>query len=75
LAVVVNDALLQSLGLNVRQAFQCLLARENARFAKSVLASEQIIDLETDSIKRRLPPGVAGNHEGEVVYKMRSILA
>ncbi len=56
LAVVVDDAVFQPLRLDVGQTFECLLAGENARSAESVLAGEEVIDLEAYSIEWRLPP-------------------
>ncbi len=75
LAVVVDDAAAQLFGLEGGQALEGLLARKQARCAEAVLAGEQVVELEADAVEGRLPPGVVGNDEGEIVDQVRRVLA
>ena len=75
LAVVVDDAAAQFLGFECGQQFQSLFFREDLRCAEAVFAGEQIVELEADAVEGRLPPGVVGHNEGEIVDEVRRVLA
>ena len=56
LAVEINHASSQLFGLQGRQPFERLLFREELRRSKTIFASEQIVELQANPVKRRLPP-------------------
>ena len=56
LTVIVDDPAAQLLGFQSRQPLQRLLFRQQLRRAESVLSRQQIVEFQTDAIKRRLPP-------------------
>ena len=41
---------------------------------KTVLARQQVIDFEADSVKRRLPPVVTGNYERKIADQVWRVL-
>ncbi len=75
LAVVVEDAAAQSLGLDRRQPLERLRFGEEPRRAEAFLARQQVVEAESDAVKRRLPPVVAGHHERNVVHQVRRVAA
>jgi hypothetical protein len=75
LAVIVDDATAEFLGLESGQSLQSLFLGEQFRGAKAVLAGKQVIELQANSVKRSFPPRVVGNDEGEVMHKVGCVLA
>ena len=51
-----------------------LFSRKNARGSKSVLTSQQLIQLQAKTIERSLPPIVVRHHERQIVHNVRSVL-
>ncbi len=56
------------------QALERFLPGEDARRAEAIFAGEQVVNLEADAVEGRLPPGIAGHDEGEVVDEVRRVL-
>src|ERR1700689_2161427 len=75
LAVVVDDAAAESVGLDSGQPLQRVFPREQARFAKTIFAREQVIDLHTYAVERSFPPGIVGHDEAQIMDQMGSVLA
>ena len=75
LAVVVDHAAAQFFRLKCRQPLQSLFLGEKLRCAKAIFAGEQVVELEADAVEGRLPPGVIGHDESEIVDEVRRVLA
>ncbi len=75
LAVVVDDSAAEVSALNVGEAFDGFVLREDAGFPESIAAGEEVVDFESRSVEGCLPPGVVGDDEGEVADEMGRVLA
>ena len=75
LAVVVDDAAGEALGVDAGQALERFLLREELRGAEAVFAGEHLVELEADAVEGAFPPGVAGDDERRVRDEVRRVLA
>ena len=75
LAVVINNAAGQAVGVDIGQFRERFLLGNGVRFAKAVFAGEQFIHFEADAIKRPLPPSVTRHDAGEFMHEMRRVVA
>src|SRR6185312_6044892 len=73
LAIVIDDAASKAFGVDVRQPFERLFARQDARWAETVFACEQVVELDSGAIEGSFPPVVARHHEGQVMDQMRGV--
>src|SRR5208283_5082492 len=64
----------ESFGVEGGQALEGLFFGEDARGPEAVLAGEQVVELETDTIEGSFPPVVVGHHEAQVADQVRGVL-
>ena len=75
LAVVINHAPGESVGIDVGKTPERFLLGNELRCAETIFAGEHLINLEADAVERPLPPGVAGNNKRQLADEMRRVLA
>ena len=74
LSIVINCAAAQAFGLQCGQMFERLFSGKNARGAKPVLAGQQLIQLQAETVERSFPPVVVGHDESKIVHQVRCVL-
>ena len=74
LTVVIDDAAAQAIGLDGGQALEGFGARKDAGGSKTVLAREQIVDLQSGTIEGRFPPLITGHDKRQIMDEVRRIL-